>query len=267
MRLSYASDDDPTPRRLVVRTIERLTGSERIQQVYDDLPDLPAHELWAAALDLLAIRVRTVGVDLGALPREGPMVLLANHPFGIVDGLALCSIAARVRPDFRALAHSILCQDDRVSDNLLPVDFSETREAMQTNIETRRQALTTLAGGGAIVMFPAGAVSTAPSGLGRAEDGEWKTFVAKLVRSSRATVVPVFFEGQNARLFHLASQLSMTLRLALLMREVSRRRDSEIIVRIGEPLSYESLSSIEGREALTRHLRSAVMALGMEKVA
>lgn len=262
MRLSYASEQDPLVQQWIIRWIERLTGSRGLQEVYENLPDLPSHLLWAAALESLDIRIRIGGEGIGAVPREGPLVMLANHPFGIVDGLALCAIAAQVRPDFKVLTHSILCHDDRVRDNLLPVDFSETPEAQRTNIETRRLANETLAAGGTIVMFPAGAVSTAPGGLGRAVDGQWKTFVAKLVRSSRSTVVPVFFEGQNARLFHLASQLSTTLRLALLLREVGRRRGTEIGVRIGQSLPFADLAVIEGRENLTRHLRSAVLALG-----
>ena len=151
-------------------------------------------------------------------------MLLANHPFGVVDGLALTVLASRIRPEFRVITNSVLCVDERTENRLLPIDFEESRDAMRRNIETKRTALRALAAGECVAIFPSGGVATAVLGLRPAVDLEWHTFVAKLIRSSQATVVPVFFHGQNGPLFQLASKLSLTLRLSLLLREVNNKR-------------------------------------------
>jgi putative hemolysin len=188
-------------------------------------------------------------------------VIVANHPFGVLDGLALCQMVTRVRSNFRLLINSVLCRDDRFDEHFLPVNFRDTRDAQRTNLRTLRTALSTLAEDGAVVMFPAGGIATAPSWFGPAEDLDWKPSVAKLVAASEATVVPVYFPGQNSRLFHWASRLSLTLRLALIIREVMKRRGDTLPMRVGSPIPYEQLADHPDRASLTEALRTATFAL------
>ena len=260
-QLTYASSTDSRGRRLLIRGIERLTGGPELQRLYESLDGIDGRELWQAALDRLEITIETDGYSVDDIPPEGPLVLLGNHPFGVVDGLILCALTARLRRDFKVMTNSVLCLDERVNEHLLPIDFAETREAMRTNVTTKKRAVEALASGEAVALFPSGGVATARSAFGRAEDLEWKTFVAKLVRSSRATVVPLFFHGENGRLFQIASQVSMTLRLSLLLREVGKKRGSSVRVSIGEPIRYPEIAEVKGREALTEHLKASVMAL------
>ena len=146
---------------------------------------------------------------------------------------------------------------------MLPVDFSESEDALQTNIKSRAAAKHHLMGGGCLIVFPAGGVSTTPTPWHRrAIDAEWKNLTARLISQARAPVVPVYFEGQNSRLFQLASHVSMTLRLSLLFREVHNRIGSELHVRIGEVIPYEQLSTIADRRAFMNHLREVTYALG-----
>ena len=132
---------------------------------------------------------------------------------------------------------------------------------MRANIETKRAALAALARDECVAIFPSGGVATAEKVFGPAIDLEWRTFVAKLVRSSEATVVPLFFHGQNGPLFQLASRLSQTLRLSLLLHEVNNKRGRPLRVTVGEPVGYGELREIRGRGELTEHLRRTVMAL------
>lgn len=261
VKLSYTSPSDGLPKRLVIRTIERLSGGAEIQRLYDGLRDLSESELWGAALEALEIDLRLDGVALDAVPRRGPIVLLANHPYGVVDGLALSYIASQIRDEFCVLTNSALCVDQRTERRLLPISFEEGRAAMRANIETKRAALAALAREECVAIFPSGGVATAEKVFGPAIDLEWRTFVAKLVRSSEATVVPLFFHGQNGPLFQLASRLSQTLRLSLLLHEVNNKRGRPLHVTVGEPVGYGELRGIRGRGELTEHLRRTVMAL------
>jgi putative hemolysin len=148
-----------------------------------------------------------------------------------------------------------------MADYSLPISFDETKEALAINMRTRHEALRLLKEGTTIIVFPAGGVATAKKGFGRAEDLPWKMFPAKLVQSARASVIPIYFEGQNGRLFHLASRLSLTLRLSLLIREFRRLSGSTITSHVGELISWESLNKGNDRKDLLSRLYSAVFSM------
>jgi putative hemolysin len=128
-------------------------------------------------------------------------------------------------------------------------------------MQTRHEAVRLLKEGVTIIVFPAGGVATARKGFGRAEDLPWKIFPAKLIQAAKASVIPVYFEGQNGRLFHLASKLSMTLRISLLIREFRRLSGSTITSHIGNVISWEALSGGADRKDLLSRLYSAVFSM------
>jgi putative hemolysin len=237
---SYAGADDPALRRLTIRAIERLTGQPRLRRMYLDHQRCPrrGESFFDAAVRQLELRIEYGREELLAIPAAGPLVVVANHPFGVVDGLVIGHLLAKVRPDLKILTHSLLCRAPELRDHLLPIDFADTAAARATTLRSRAQALSWLDTGGALAVFPGGAVSTAEGPFGRrAVDPEWKLFTAKAITRARATVVPVFFAGQNSRLFRVASHFSLTLRLALLFHEVCNKIGTAVRVRIGTPVT------------------------------
>ena len=201
---------------------------------------------------------------LARTPAEGPVLFIANHPYGVLDGIAICWLMEHVRKDFLVLTHAALLRAPEARPYLLPVDFSGTAEATAANLNTRKKARTHLDQGGAIVVFPAGAISTSPDKLGQkpATDWPWQPFTAQLIQRSGAHVLPVFFHGQNSRLFQMASHVSSTLRLALIFKEVHDRIGSSLNISIGTPLSPELIARFTDRGALTEFLRQRTYALG-----
>ena len=137
-------------------------------------------------------------------------MVVANHPYGVLDGIVISWLVSKVRSDFVVLTNAVLMRAPEVQGFILPIDFSETEEARKTNLASRAAARAQLEKGGVVVVFPAGAVSTAPDKLGRkpAVDGRWQPFVSQLIQRSKAAVVPVWFGGQNSRLFQIASHVS-----------------------------------------------------------
>ncbi len=264
---SYAGPDDPWLKRFVIRTIERMTGQPFLKSLYDDhlTNPIPGESFWDSAVRRLRLNVIANEDRLFQLPRTGPLVVVANHPFGVLDGLIICHLIARVRSDFVILTNALLTQSEELKSYLLPIDFTETEEALAINLKSRATAKHHLMGGGCLVVFPAGGVSTTPRLWNRAAtDAEWKKFTGRLIHQCKAQVVPVYFAGQNSRLFQIASHISLTLRLSLLFKEVRDRIGSDIHVRIGNVIDFEHLPDPGNRQSFMDQLRNMTYALGSE---
>ncbi len=259
---SYAAPGDAFAKRVIIRLIECMTGQPRLKRIYQAYRDQPASsDFWNAAVQRLKLKLDYDAGPLESWPRRGPLVVVCNHPFGVVDGLAICALVARLRPDFRILANALLGRADEVQGHLLPVDFAGSREALAVNLRSRALARDHLAAGGCLIVFPAGGVSTTPSLLHRrAVDAPWGAFTAKLIAQSRADVAPVYFAGQNSRLFQIASHIHMTLRLSLLFKEAHDRIGGTVAMTPGRVHKFAELSGFQG-PALMDHLRRITYAL------
>jgi putative hemolysin len=261
---SYASPDDPRFKRLVIQMIERISGQPELKRMYLEHQNhpVPGETFWQAAVRKLQLNIQMNDDALGEIPPSGPVIVVANHPFGVLDGLVVCWLIARVRKDFKVLTNALLNRAEEIKPFLLPIDFEETKAALETNIKTRAEAKTLLEKGGCLVIFPGGTVSTTPTLLARkAKDPEWKTFTARMIVQGKAPVVPVYFAGQNSRLFQVASHVSMTLRLSLLFKEVHDRIGGDMVLRIGKRIAYEELKAITDRKQLMEFLRDRTYAL------
>lgn len=267
IRFTYAEPDDPPMRYAFIRAVELMSGQRRLKSIYmrHRRNLAPGEDFWAAAMRHLKFDVQVNADGLKGIPAEGPLVIVANHPFGVVDGLVIGYLVSRVRKEYRILTNGVLTRATEIRDVLLPIDFrggDKARDAQRINLQTRAEARRLLERGGCLVVFPGGTVSTALSPFGVATDPEWKPFTARLIQETKATVVPVFFSGQNSRLFQWASHVSPALRLALLFREVNRRIGKSVKVHIGQPLDADQFAHIRDRRELAEFLRRQVYLLG-----
>ncbi len=263
--LTYAQPDDSWLVRQTIMRIENLFGRRKVQRLYDTLKSQPfeLNEFFEDAIAVTEIDLRYDRAQLEKIPANGPLVMVANHPFGVMDGTILCHLAAKARGDFRILINAVLCRDKDLAPHFLPVDFSPGKVAMKNNVAMGHRAREAMAADIPVLIFPSGFVSTAGKlGTGQVVEAPWTTFAAKLIRDARANVVPIFFHGQNSRAFHIASHVSESLRMAFLIREAKARFGTRFDVTIGDTLPYESLEGIGGRKALTRYLYGAVQKLG-----
>lgn len=264
-QFSYADASDPPLKRLLIHAVEAAVGQPRLKRLYLDLIAHPVagEGFFAAAARVLRLDIRYDTTQLAKVPRSGPLVVVANHAFGALDGLVLSRLVEEVRGDFLALAHSVLLRAPELRSTMLPVDFSGTREALKTNLETRARARKHLGEGGALIIFPSGTVATSPDWLGLhpAIEVRWQPFAAQLIQRSRANVVPIFFSGQNSRAFQVASHISPTLRMVLLFREVKNRIGTTVPVLIGDPIPHSALAEITDRQVLADHLCRITYAL------
>jgi putative hemolysin len=264
---SYSTPEHSPLRRALIRTVETIGGQRRLARLYESrlARRLNGESFYDTAIRLMALDVQFNEEALARIPANGPVIILANHPFGILDGIVLTWLALKMRLDIKVLAHSVLLRVPETHEHLLPVDFSGTDLAVQTNLETRSRSVDWLKQGHAVGLFPGGGVATSETWAGkRALDLPWAPFTAKLIRSSGATVVPLHFSGQNSRLFQIASHLSLTLRTSLLMHETARRIGTRLDVAIGEPIPPEELAAFSDRSLLLNELRRRTTALGRD---
>lgn len=242
--------------------LEAMTGRRRLDVLYRGYVGDPSRgDFFAEAISRMNIRLAGQGV--AHIPRQGPLAVVANHPYGAMDGIALGCLLGRFRGDVRIIAHSALARVPELAEKLFAIDFSGTREAERANIKARAAALGHLKNGGCLMVFPAGGVMTTPHPLARrAVELNWGPLSARLIMRSGATVLPVHVPGQNSRLFQVASHLSQSLRYALLFHEAARMIDGRIALHVGRPIDPAVIAGFQDAVALTEWLRWQVFSLG-----
>ena len=257
--ISYSHSAETKGGRALIRAMENATGRlgliRRAKGYEDEVA--AGRDFWQVMVERYGLSLNVIAGSLDSIPKDGPLILIANHPYGILDGLIMGHILSEVRGDFRILAHQVFRKAKDLDRVILPISFDDTKEAMKLNLQTRKVSLDYLRDGGAIGIFPGGTVSTAIKPFGQPMDPGWRAFTARMVAKSGATVVPIFFDGHNSRLFQVASHLHYTLRMAFLIREFKARVDEPVDVAIGRPLPRAELDArAKDSKAMMEYLRN-----------
>jgi putative hemolysin len=233
--------------------VERLPGVKALNALYGECERRTEPRFADRALETLGITLDANGLE--HIPTSGPVVLVANHPTGALDGLALLSLVARRRADVRLVANGWLSHIPPLAADLVPVET--IREGRRANARPMRAALRWLRGGHALVVFPAGTVSHVSQPDGASADSAWHAGAVRLARLAGAALVPCHIGGVNSALFHMAGRLSPWLRTALLPRELLRRRQSTLRVAVGRAVEPGDAADAE----VTDRMRAVVYAL------
>ncbi|MFK7753795.1 MAG: lysophospholipid acyltransferase family protein [Sedimentitalea sp.] len=250
--------------RAMIRLMENTTGRLRLIKRADGYEaDVAAgRDFWEVMIERYGLSLDVIKGSLDHIPREGPLILIANHPYGILDGMMMGHILSQLRGDFRLVANSVFKNSEDLNRILLPISFENSREAQALNIATRKESMRYLDEGGAIGIFPGGTVSTALTPFSKPMDPGWRSFTARMVAKSQATVVPMFFDGHTSRLFQIASHLHNTLRMGLLIKEFKKRVDAPVRVAIGQPMTRDVLDPMaKDSKAMMDFLRKATYEL------
>ena len=236
--LSYAHSAHSRLGMAVIRCLENATGKSAVLRRSNNLRTNihSIQSFWHSIMEGYGVTVDIMQGELGDIPVDQPFVLVANHPYGILDGLVMGSVLAQSGANFKIIANDIFNKAQEISDKILPISFKNTREAISLNLRTRKNALTHLSNGGAIGIFPGGTVSTSSKLFSQPADPAWRSFTAKMIFKSNALVVPIFFDGNTSRIFQLASHLHPNIRAGLLLREFKLRLDKPVRIVIGKPI-------------------------------
>ncbi len=264
--LTYSNTFESPYKRNTIRAIEWLTGKltivRRIRE-FERRGEPKGQAFWDETMRVMGIDIQTPADQIARIPETGPVVFVANHPHGLVDGMVLAALIGKRRDDYRILTRSILTGiDESAASYMIPVPFPHEVDAQRKMIEMRKVAMDHLAKGGLVALFPSGVVASAKSMFGPAEEAEWNVFTAKMIRTSGATVVPCYFPGSNSRWYQMAAQISPTLRQSLLLHEVVHAFDTPQAPVIGDPIpAHEVTERSKDQRAFMAWLRDHVLSL------
>lgn len=265
-RLSYAGTFKNPFKAGSIRAIEWMTAKIQLLRLIRSFEKSGAPfgvPFWPKAIRHMGIRLDTPPEEIARIPATGPVVVVANHPSGLVDGMIMAEMVARVRPDFKILTRSLLTGIPEVEEFMIPVPFPHEDNARELGLQMRDDTMTHLKNGGLIILFPAGKVAMSETWFGPAIEAEWNVFTHKMVRSSGATIVPIRFDGQNSRAFLIANLISDTIRQGLLLYEIKRSLFKPQRPHIGEPIPATVLKEWEGNpRGFLAWLREHTLSLG-----
>ena len=265
-RLSYAGTFKNPVKAGTIRVIEWLTAKIQLLSLIRSFERSGAPHgalFWPKAISHMGIRIDTPAEEIANIPKTGPVVVVANHPSGLVDGMVMAEMVNRVRSDFRILTRSLLTGIPEVEEFMIPVPFPHEDNARALGLQMRDDTVQHLKAGGLIILFPAGKVAMSEGWWGPAVEAEWNVFTHKIVRSTGATIVPIFFPGQNSRAFLIANRISDTLRQGLLLREIKRALFKPQRPYVGRPIAADVLKDWEGNpRGFLAWLREHTLGLG-----
>jgi len=248
-RLSYAGTFKNPVKANTIRVLEWLTAKVTLLKLIRDFERTGAPvgaPFWPKAIRQMGINIQTPPEEIALIPKTGPLVVVSNHPSGLVDGMVLAELVTRVRSDFKILTRSLLTGIPEVEQFMIPVPFPHEDNARELGLQMRDETMKHLKAGGVIILFPAGKVAMSEGWWGPAVESEWNVFTHKIVKSSGATILPVFFPGQNSRAFLIANKISDTVRQGLLLYEIKRCLFKPTRPVIGAPIPAEELKKWEG---------------------
>ncbi|MCL1825497.1 MAG: lysophospholipid acyltransferase family protein [Betaproteobacteria bacterium] len=215
-----------------------------------------------SVLDGMGVACKVSESEVSKIPKEGPLVVVANHPFGGIEGIALGAFLLTIRPDVKIMANYILGRIPEMKDVFVLVDPFGSVKSAKKNIRPLRQCMKWLEEDkGVLGVFPSGEVSSIDLKTKRIHDPAWSPTVAGMIRKTKATVLPVYFDGHNGFLFQMMGLIHPILRTAMLPRMLEKRRNRALNLHVGAPLSWNELKKYKSDEELINYLRLRTYAL------
>ena len=262
---TFASSEVNKLGQIFIKIIELLTGKLILKKLYDEYlieKNIPQN-FWKDAIKKLKITINANYHSKEGIPKSGRLIIVANHAFGVADGVSICALLSDVRQDYKMITHKVLRHAEAVKEKIIPIDFTNTKEAIINNINARKLAENLLKDDGVIVIFPSGTIAT-KSTLGKkikATDGDWKQFTSKLAIRTNSPILPIFFEGQNSQLFHVANKLGLTFRYSLMMYELKRKIGDTVNLHIGSIIPNKKIKEIGDLKEITKYIRNKTYSL------
>lgn len=238
-----------------VKPLERFLGFPLLNECYVTIEHHDTAEyFFPKVLDVLNIGYRVADEDLGRVPKEGPVVVVANHPYGMVEGVILGALLTRVRSDVKMMGTRFLSFIPNIRDMIISVDNLGGDAAPRVNIRPLKESLRCLRDGRLLAIFPAGEVSSPDLRKRRISDPPWTPMVARIIHKTGAPVLPVFFHGRNSSFFQIMGMVHPRLRTLLLPREFVNMQRRTVGVSIGHIIPYKKIEHL-AEEELMRYLR------------
>lgn len=238
-----------------------VLGFNKINELYSPSADLKDQTFTEHMLNIYNTTYSNNESSLNSIPKEGPFIIVCNHPFGAIEGIILYDAISRIRPDFKVMANFILSYIPNLKDVFIPVNpFSENPE-WGSSVGGIKAAMEYISQGHGLGIFPAGEVSRYYNNSQQPKDLDWSVTIAKLVKKSSAPVVPIYFDGKNSKLFYRLAKIYSLFGTAMLPHEMLNKRDTHITMEIGKPILPSELEPYTDYKKIAAYLRARSYAL------
>lgn len=246
---------------LVAAAAMKIAGFDKMNAIYAHIAQYQGADFADHLIEYLGITADVNVKALETVPKEGPLIVVSNHPFGGIDGMIAISTLNKVRSDVKVLTNFILSQIPNMKEQFLPVNPFTDKANMRSSFKGIKGADEHLAKGGLLVLFPAGEVSSNDNDDGVIKDIEWQPSIIKLIRKANVPVLPVYFHGTNSAYFHFLGKISPKLRTLRLPGELNNKKGKTIKFRIGSVIPQEEIAEYKDNISLGAYLRSRTYAL------
>ncbi|MFD2257600.1 lysophospholipid acyltransferase family protein [Luteolibacter algae] len=261
---------DGTIRRVLFKscfqkTAENLLGVTKVNKIYHDSEVIDAagetKNHFSSILQSARVTYEITHGSVEFIPRTGPVIVVANHPFGGIDGIILGDIISQRREDSKLMGNFLLKHIPLLNGDIIAVNPFGTKGAIKENGTGLRESFRWLAQGHCLGAFPAGTVAHWNIRSSKVDEVEWHSSLARLSVKTGATVVPVHFEGVNSAIFHLSGLIHPRLRTAMLVREFNNRAGTTVRLRIGKAIRPTTSAEHDTPEKLIRfyQMRSEIL--------
>jgi putative hemolysin len=260
LKLRIRQLPDPLVER-IGRFLERLLGFARFNAIYRDLPPCETDDFARTLLAAMDVKVELSGEPRETIPLSGPLIVIANHPYGMVEGMALGALLSGLRRDVTVMVLHLLAAIPEYKERLIFVDPRQSRKQRMQGARGWLQSLQWLADGGVLAVFPAGRVARFDWRRMAVVDRPWSPHIASLARRTKTPVLPVYFRGRNGWLFQLAGMISPSLQEAFLMRELTNKRGHTLKAVLGRVIPATELAAFSSDAEAVAFLRAETEAL------
>ena len=239
----------------IINKISKVDEIKSLYKInYEDLKK--SSNFWKKTLDILNIDY--YAENIANIPKTGSAIVVANHPFGLLDGLIICSIICDIRKDYKILINEEVSQIDQIREYLLPIKFSTVTADIKKNIITKKKAIEHLNSNGILITFPSGEVATSSLIFNEANEREWKPLIGSIINKTNADIIPVRFFGKNSLFFHTIGFINNNLRRVLFIRELFNKKNKKFNLSIGKKITLLQKEKLNNKQ-MVQKLRSIVL--------
>ena len=237
--------------------LKKITKYSYIQNLYsENYNNFNNKNFWDETLKILNIKYNAQGIQ--NIPSMGPTILVANHPFGILDGLILSSIVSNIRKDYKILINNELTKIDHIKEYLYPLKFSTNKKDVVFNINSKNNSINHIMNGGCLITFPSGEVATSKFIFDDPKERSWKPLIGSIIKKSNPTIIPVKFFGKNSKFFQFTGFINNNLRRALFIRELLNKKNETFKVIINKPIYELKIKNLTNEE-ISENLKKIVI--------